>query len=215
MDRIGRECRNDRVWRAGWVAVAAARYVGNGVLGSVYESSRDLTALPLYPFLLASLVAVGQALGLSEPPAPTATMYFLLAPFTVGLAMPLLHSSAGSSGMPARGEPRYPRRSGWTALFVAVRCWAVYGHGEDALELLGLFAGERSRMAAAGLASPVALVLFVRAVDWPHASRAPPPAQPITAPTCGALARCRGRDSGDGTAPAGRAHPGRHPRGLG
>jgi hypothetical protein len=41
MDRIGRECRNDRVWRAGWVAVAAARYVGNGVLGSVYESSRD------------------------------------------------------------------------------------------------------------------------------------------------------------------------------
>jgi hypothetical protein len=194
-----------------WVAVAAAHYVANGALGFVYESSSYLTALPLYPILLAPLAAAGQALGLSEPPAPAATMYYLLAPFTTGLAVPLLHqvrrlvrdARPGASPLAAQA---------WAAALVAVPLLVPFGHGEDALALLALLAavrlatGERwttaglllgsaiaskqwallalpvllarcprrrrAGLAAASLALPAALALFVLAVDWPHASRA-------------------------------------------
>jgi hypothetical protein len=98
-----------------WVAVAAARYVASGALGFVYESTPALTALPLYPILLAPLVAAGDALGLSGPPAPAATLDLLLAPFTVGLAVPLLHQ-VGCSGTPATGPRPWPPRPGR-------RCW--------------------------------------------------------------------------------------------
>jgi hypothetical protein len=194
-----------------WIAVDAARYVANGALGFVYESSRYLTALPLYPILLAPLVAVGEAQGLSAPPAPTATMYILLAPVTIGLATPLLHQVRGllrDAG--ARASPLVVQV--WAALLVAAPMLVVWGHGEDALALLALLAavrlsgreqwvaagfllgfaiaskqwavlalpallarspsGERSRLAAASLALPVTLALFVLGVDWPHASRA-------------------------------------------
>jgi hypothetical protein len=193
-----------------WVAPAAARFVANGALGFVYESSRYLTALPLYPILLAPLVAVGQALGLSEPPAPTPTMWFLLAPFTVGLAVPLLHQVRGLVRDTAGGGALSAQV--WTAVLVAVPVLVVFGHGEDALALLGVVAAvrlaarerwaeaglllglagaskqwallalpallarcssrERGRLAAACLALPAALALFVLAVDWAHASRA-------------------------------------------
>jgi hypothetical protein len=194
-----------------WVAVDAARYVASGALGFVYESSRYLTALPLYPILLAPLVAAGQALGLSEPPAPTATMYFLLAPFTTALATPLLHQVRGLVRDARAGASALSLQL-WTAVLVAAPVLVVWGHGEDALALLALLAsvrlagrerwlaagfllgfgiaskqwaalalpamlawsprGERSRVAAASLALPAALTLFVLAVDWPHASRA-------------------------------------------
>jgi hypothetical protein len=192
-----------------WVAPAAARYVANGALGFVYESSRHLTALPLYPILLAPLVAVSQALRLSEPPAPTPTMWFLLAPFTVGLAVPLLHQVRGLVRDTGGGALS---AQVWTAVLVAVPVLVVFGHGEDALALLGVLAAvrlaarehwaeaglllglavaskqwallalpallarcssrERGRLAAACLALPAALALFVLAVDWAHASRA-------------------------------------------
>lgn len=136
-----------------WIAVDAARYVANGALGFVYESSPYLTALPLFPILLAPLVAVGDALGLSEPPAPTATMYYLLGPFTVGLAMPLLHQirglvrDAGDRGSALSVQV-------WTALLVAVPILVVCGHGEDALALIALLTAvrlaARERWAAAG-----------------------------------------------------------------
>jgi hypothetical protein len=194
-----------------WVAVDAARYVANGALGFVYESSRYLTALPLYPILLAPLVAVGEALGLSEPPAPTATMYLLLAPVTVGLAAPLLHQVRGLLRDAGAPGPALAVQV-WTALLAAAPMLVVWGHGEDALALLALLAairlscreravaaglllgfaiaskqwavlalpallarspsGERSRLAAASLALPATLALFVLAVDWPHASGA-------------------------------------------
>jgi hypothetical protein len=210
-DQAGRRVLVLATSRDVWVAPAAARYVANGALGFVYESGRYLTALPLYPILLAPLAAAGQALGLSEPPAPTPTMWFLLAPITVGLAMPLLHqvrglvrdADAGGSALPAQA---------WTAVLVAVPVLVVFGHGEDALALLAVLAAvrlaarerwaeaglllglgvaskqwavlalpallvrcaprERAGLAAASLALPVALALFVLAVDWPHASRA-------------------------------------------
>jgi hypothetical protein len=193
-----------------WVAPTAARYIANGALGFVYESSPYLTALPLYPVLLAPPVALGQALGLSEPPAPTATMYYLLAPFTAGLAIPLVHQVRA---LVRDGHPGVSALSAqvWTAVLVAVPL-VVYGHGEDALALLALLAaarlavrerwaaaglllgfgiaskqwavlalpallarcprGDRARLAAASLALPGALTLFVLLVDWPHASRA-------------------------------------------
>jgi hypothetical protein len=194
-----------------WVAVSAARYVANGALGFIYESSGYLTALPLYPILLAPLVAVGQALRLSEPPAPTATMYFLLAPFTVGLAAPLLHQVRGLLRDAGAAASTLSAQL-WTAMLVALPLLVVWGHGEDALALLALLAAvrlagrerwvaagfllgfavaskqwtalalpamlarsprqERPRMAAAGLALPATLALFVLAVDWAHASRA-------------------------------------------
>jgi hypothetical protein len=210
-DRDGRLVLALATSRDFWVAVDAARYVANGALGFVYESSRYLTALPLYPILLAPLVAAGQALGLSAPPAPTATMYFLLAPFTTGLAVPLLHqvrrlvreADPGASAL----APQV-----WTAVLVAGPLLAVFGHGDDGLALLALLAAvrlavggrwvaaglllgcaiaskqwtllalpvllarcprrERPRLAAASLALPGALALFVLAVDWAHASRA-------------------------------------------
>jgi hypothetical protein len=194
-----------------WVAPAAARYVANGALGFVYESSRYLTALPLYPILLAPLVAVGQALELSEPPAPMPTMWFLLAPFTVALAVPLLHQVRGLVRDAGAGGGALSAQV-WTAALVAVPVLVVFGHGEDALALLGVLAAvrlagrerwaeaglvlglavaskqwavlalpallarcgprERGRLAAACLALPAALALFVLAVDWAHASRA-------------------------------------------
>jgi hypothetical protein len=143
-----------------WVAASAAAYVANGALGFVYESSSVLTALPLYPILLAPLVMIGQALGLSEPPAPAATMYVLLAPFTVGLAIPLLHqvrglvrdADPGASGLSAQV---------WTALLVGVPVLVMYGHAEDALALLALVAAVRlavrERWAAAGLLAGLAI----------------------------------------------------------
>jgi hypothetical protein len=192
-----------------WVAPAAARYVANGALGFVYESSRHLTALPLYPILLAPLAAVGQALELSEPPAPTPTMWLLLAPFTVALAVPLLHQVRGLVRDAGAGGGALSAQV-WTAALVAVPVLVVFGHGEDALALLGVLAAvrlavrerwaeaglvlglavaskqwavlalpallarcgprERGRLAAACLALPAALALFVLAVDWAHAS---------------------------------------------
>jgi hypothetical protein len=194
-----------------WVAHAAARYVANGALGYVYESSGYLTALPLYPILLAPVAAAGQALGLSEPPAPMPTTWFLLAPFTVGLAVPLLHQVRGLVRDADAGGGALSAQV-WTAVLVAVPVLVVFGHGEDALALLGVLAAvrlatrerwaraglllglavaskqwaalalpallvrrdprERGRMAAATLALPAALALFVLAVDWAHASRA-------------------------------------------
>ena len=194
-----------------WVAVEAARYVASGALGFVYESSSALTALPLYPILLAPLVAAGDALGLSGPPAPGATMYLLLAPFTVGLAVPLLHQIRGLLRDAGDRAPALPVQA-WTALLAVVPALVLYGHGEDVLALLAVVAAvrlagggrfqaagmalgvaaaskqwallalpaavawspprERPRLAAAGLALPAGLALFVLAVDWPHASQA-------------------------------------------
>jgi hypothetical protein len=143
-----------------WVAVEAARYVANGALGFVYESSPALTALPLYPILLAPLVAVGDALGLSGPPAPTATMYLLLAPFTVGLAVPLLHQVRGLLRDAGDRASALPVQL-WTALLVVVPVLVLYGHGEDALALLAVLAAvrltARGRWAAAGLVLGVAI----------------------------------------------------------
>jgi hypothetical protein len=143
-----------------WVAVEAARYVANGALGFVYESTPTLTALPLYPILLAPLVAAGDALGLSGPLAPAATMYLLLAPFTVGLAVPLLHQLGGllrDAGDRASALPVQV----WTALLAVVPVLVVYGHGEDALALLGLVAAMRlagrGRFPAAGAALGAAI----------------------------------------------------------
>jgi hypothetical protein len=136
-----------------WVAVEAARYVANGALGFVYESSRYLAALPLYPILLAPLVAVGQVLGLSAPPAPTATMYFLLAPFTVALATPLLHQVRGLVRDASAGASALSVQL-WTMVLVAGPVLVVWGHGEDALALLALLAAVRlagrERWVAAG-----------------------------------------------------------------
>jgi hypothetical protein len=114
-----------------WVAVAAARYVASGALGFVYESTPALTALPLYPILLAPLVAAGDALGLSGPPAPAATLDLLLAPFTVGLAVPLLHQVGGLLRDAGDRAPALAAQA-WTALLAVVPALVLYGHGEDA-----------------------------------------------------------------------------------
>jgi hypothetical protein len=152
-DRDGRPVLVVATSRDFWDAVAAARYVANGALGYVYESDRQLTALPLYPILLAPLVAIGQALRLSEPPAPTATMYLLLAPFTVGLATPLLQQVRGLV-RDARAGASALSAQVWTALLVGVPVLVVTGHGEDVLALLLLLAAVRlagrERWAAAG-----------------------------------------------------------------
>ena len=125
-----------------WITVDAARYVANGALGFIYESNRNLTALPLYPILLAPLVAVGDALGLSEPPAATSTMYLLLAPFTVGLAVPLLHQVRALVRDAAERGPTLSAQV-WAALLVVVPVLIVNGHGEDVLALLALLAAVR------------------------------------------------------------------------
>jgi hypothetical protein len=152
-DRDGRPVLVVATSRDFWDAVAAARYVANGALGYIYESDRQLTALPLYPILLAPLVAIGQALRLSEPPAPTATMYLLLAPFTVGLATPLLQQVRGLV-RDARAGASALSAQVWTALLVGVPVLVVTGHGEDVLALLLLLAAVRlagrERWAAAG-----------------------------------------------------------------
>ena len=143
-----------------WITVDAARYVANGALGFVYESNRNLTALPLYPMLLAPLVAAGDALGLTEPPAATSTMYLLLAPFTVGLAVPLLQQ-VRSLLRDAGGRGPSLSVQAWTALLVVVPVLIVNGHGEDVLALLTLLAAvrlaARERWAAAGLLLGVAI----------------------------------------------------------
>jgi hypothetical protein len=148
-----------------WIAVDAARYVANGALGFVYESSRYLTALPLYPILLAPLVAVGEALGLSEPPAPMATMYLLLAPVTVGLAAPLLHQvrellrDAGAPGPPLAVQV-------WTALLAAAPMLVVWGHGEDALALLALLAAIRLAGRERAVAAALLLGFAIASKQW-------------------------------------------------
>jgi hypothetical protein len=96
-----------------WVAVSAARYVASGALGFVYESSPALTALPLYSILLAPLVAAGDALGLSGPPAPAASLYLLLVRSRWGWPCPCCTRSGGCSATPATGaRPRPPRPGG-------------------------------------------------------------------------------------------------------
>jgi hypothetical protein len=99
-----------------WVAVSAARYVASGALGFVYESSPALTALPLYSILLAPLVAAGDALGLSGPPAPAASLYLLLVRSRWGWPCPCCTRSGGCSATPATGARPRPPRSGR-------RCW--------------------------------------------------------------------------------------------
>jgi hypothetical protein len=165
-----------------WVAVEAARYVASGALGFVYESSPALTALPLYPMLLAPLVAAGEALGLSEPPAPAASMYLLLVPFTVGLAVPLLHQVGALLRDAGDRAPALPVLV-WTALLAVVPPLVVYGHGEDGLALLGVVAAVRlagrGRWVAAGAALGVAaaskqwaLLALPALIAWsPHRER--------------------------------------------
>src|SRR6266545_370760 len=171
-DQAGRRVRVLATSGDLWVAPAAARYVASGALGFVYESSPYLTALPLYPILLAPLVAVGQALGLSEPPAPTPTMWFLLAaPVLVVFG----HGEDAFALLGVLAAVRLAARERWAeaglllGLAVASKQWAVL-----ALPALLARCGprERGRLAAAGLALPAALALFVLAVDWAHASRA-------------------------------------------
>jgi hypothetical protein len=87
-------------------------------------------------------------------------MYLLLAPFTVGLAVPLLHQVGGLLRDASDRASALPVQV-WTALLAVVPALVVYGHGEDALALLGLviavrLAG-RGRWAAAGLALGVAV----------------------------------------------------------
>jgi len=143
-----------------WISVDAARYVAQGALGYVYESSPHLTSLPLFPILLAPLVALGDALGLAAPPAPTATMYFLVAPFLVALAVPLLHQVRGLVRDAGDRRPALALQA-WAALLVAVPVLVVCGHGEDGLALAALLAAvrlaARERWAAAGLAVSVAV----------------------------------------------------------
>ncbi len=143
-----------------WITVDAARYVANGALGFIYESNRNLTALPLYPILLAPLIAVGDALGLTEPPAATSTMYLLLAPFTVGLAVPLLHQVRALVRDAGEREHTLSVQV-WAALLVVVPVLIVNGHGEDVLALLALLAAvrlaARERWAAAGLLLGIAI----------------------------------------------------------
>src|SRR6266545_1463831 len=171
-DQAGRRVRVLATSGDLWVAPAAARYVASGALGFVYESSPYLTALPLYPILLAPLVAVGQALGLSEPPAPTPTMWFLLAaPVLVVFG----HGEDAFALLGVLAAVRLAARERWAeaglllGLAVASKQWAVL-----ALPALLARCGprERGRLAAACLALPAALALLVLAVDWVHASRA-------------------------------------------
>jgi hypothetical protein len=112
------------------------------------------------PILLAPLVAAGDALGLSGPPAPAATLQLLLAPFTVGLAVPLLHQVGGLLRDAGDRAPALAAQA-WTALLVVVPVLVLYGHGEDALALLALVGAVRlagrGRWAAAGLALGVAV----------------------------------------------------------
>jgi hypothetical protein len=148
-----------------WVAPAAARYVANGALGFVYESSRYLTALPLYPILLAPLAVVGQALGLSEPPAPMPTMWLLLAPFTVALAVPLLHQVRGLVRDADAGGAALPAQA-WAAVLVAVPVLVVFGHGDDALALLGVLAAVRLAGRARWVEAGLVLGLAVASKQW-------------------------------------------------
>jgi hypothetical protein len=132
-------------------------------------------------------------------------------PFTVGLAVPLLHQVGGMLRDAGDRASALPVQV-WTALLAVVPPLVLYGHGEDTLALLAVVAAvrlagrgrfvaagaaagvavaskqwavaalpalvawspprERPRLAAAGLALPAALALFVLAVDWPHAARA-------------------------------------------
>ena len=148
-----------------WVAVSAARYVASGALGFVYESSPALTALPLYPILLAPLVAVGDALGLSGPPAPAASLYLLLVPFTLGLAVPLLHQVRGLLGDAGDRGPALAAQA-WTALLVVVPVLVLYGHGEDALALLALVAAVRLAGRGRWVAAGAALGVAVASKQW-------------------------------------------------
>jgi hypothetical protein len=148
-----------------WIGVDAARYVANGALGFVYESNRYLTSLPLYPILLAPLVAAGDALGLSAPPAPTATMYVLLAPFTVGLATPLLHQARALVREAGGGGPLLSVQV-WTALLVGVPVLLLYGHGEDALALLAVVGTVRLAGRGRWLAAGLVLGAGVAAKQW-------------------------------------------------
>ena len=102
-----------------WIAVDAARYVANGALGFVYESSRFLTALPLYPICWRHWWRSARRWGYPSrpPPQPPCTSCSRRSPS--GSRYRCSIRSAGSSGTPARAGRGWLCRSGR-------RCWSAY-----------------------------------------------------------------------------------------
>jgi hypothetical protein len=152
MLRIGGRARADRAWRA-------AVLLGLALVAATFAVSL------LYPILLAPLVAAGDALGLAAPPAPGATMYLWLVPFTVGLAVPLLHQVRGLVADLGDGRPALTVQV-WIALLVAGPVLVVCGHGEDALALLAVVAAVRLAVRERWLAAGLLLGVAIASKQW-------------------------------------------------
>jgi type IV pilus assembly protein PilA len=115
-----------------WCIAQMAGYVANGALGYVYESCSTSPALPLGAILLAPLVAVGQAMGLTSPPAPEPSMWLLLGPVAMLVAIPLLLAVQAPPGV-RLGRPVPVLVA--AALLAFVPTGAMYGHVEDLLAI--------------------------------------------------------------------------------
>jgi hypothetical protein len=131
-----------------WYVTAAAHYVQNGALGYLYSAGPHFDALALSAVLLAPVVAVGDALHLTQGyplPVHHASMWLLLAPVTL-LLPGLLVLAAGRALAWELGC----RRGLWQIqVLLAVTVLlpaAVWGHFEDALALALLLEGVRRVM---------------------------------------------------------------------
>ncbi|MGH9062696.1 MAG: hypothetical protein ACRD0L_01730 [Acidimicrobiales bacterium] len=126
-----------------WATVRDAHYVGWGYFGGIYGAGTALVTFPGYFVLLAPVVMLTGALGLTEgfpfyPPHPTA--WLVIGPFTMltnGVALFALDKLAGRLGVGRRG--RWVLSAG--AMVALWPSTALWGHPEDVLALaLGVYA---------------------------------------------------------------------------
>jgi hypothetical protein len=128
-----------------WYVTAAAHYVQNGALGYLYGAGPHFDALALPAVLLAPVVAVGDALHLTQGyplPVHHATMWLLLAPVTLLLPGVLVLAAGRALAWELGCRQGLWRIQAVLAVTVLLPT-AVWGHFEDALALALVLEGVR------------------------------------------------------------------------
>jgi hypothetical protein len=150
-----------------WYFVRAARYVGNGALGYMYEASDLIYALPLFPILLSPLVVLGDALGLAEPlpfPLIRPTMWLLVGPFGMSSVIVLMHAiRAVAYRMSLPGS--HVSTQVWTAALILLPA-SIYGHFEDVLALAFVLLSLRSLLNRRPEAAALLLGVAIGFKQW-------------------------------------------------
>lgn len=150
-----------------WLTVGPSQYVTWGAFPYLYSANPGFYALPLGPILLTPVVAVADALHLSDGypfPLPHPSMWLMVEPVLAASGVFVLH--AGRSLLWSAGI----RRRLWLAqlvlLLVVVLPCTVWGHFEDTLAVAGVLYCVRLWRDGRFTGAAIALGLAICCKQW-------------------------------------------------